>query len=148
MSPKDFERFCLLLLRENSFEGLSLTKDSRDEGIDGFATLRINPFVSFRVLFPAKRYKLGNNVKREQIGDFRNAMIGRADKGIFITTSNFTKDSEKEANREGAPQIELVNGEALVKMIEKTELGLRPITTYEIDPEFWKQYPQEKIAEG
>jgi len=145
MHPSAFERFCLYLLRVNSFENPKLTGGSHDEGIDGVATLRINPFVSFRVLFQAKRYKDGNNISRAQIGDFRNAMIGRADKGIFITTSKFTSEAIKEANREGAPQVELVDAEQLVKMIELSGLGLKPVTTYEIDHNFFQQYldPEE-----
>jgi restriction system protein len=140
MSPKNFERFCLLMLRINNFENLKLTGGSHDDGIDGMAILRVNPFVSFRVIFQAKRYKAGNNISRAQIGDFRNAMIGRADKGIFITTSKFTQEAEKEANREGAPPIELVDSDQLIKMIELSSLGLKPISTFEIDHEFFKQY--------
>ena len=64
MSPKNFERFCLYLLRVNNFENLQLTGKSHDEGIDGIGILKINPFVSFKVLFQAKRYKDGNNVSR------------------------------------------------------------------------------------
>ena len=140
MSPKNFERFCLYLLRVNNFENLQLTGKSHDEGIDGIGILKINPFVSFKVLFQAKRYKDGNNVSRDKIGDFRNAMIGRADKGIFITTSKFTQEAIKEANRDGAPQIELVDCDKLIKMIEISKLGLKPVTTYEVDTTFFQQY--------
>lgn len=140
MPPKSFERFCLYLLRVNKFENLKLLGNSHDEGIDGSAVLRINPFVSFRVLFQAKRYKNGNNVGRSLIGDFRNAMIGRADKGIFITTSKFTQEAIKEANREGAPQVELVDSDQLIKMIENANIGLKPVMTYEVDHSFFEQY--------
>jgi len=140
MSPKNFERFCLYLLRVNAFENLQLTGKSHDEGIDGIAILRINPVISFRVLFQAKRYKEGNNVSRVQIGDFRNAMIGRADKGIFITTSKFTSEAIKEAYRDGAPQVELVDSDKLINMMELSQIGLKQVTTYEVDPVFFQQY--------
>ncbi|MGD9940262.1 MAG: restriction endonuclease [Clostridia bacterium] len=140
MHYKEFESFCLYLLRVNGFENPVLTGGSHDEGIDGIATLRINPFVSFKVIFQAKRYKEGNNIGRSAVGDFRNAMIGRADKGIFITTSKFTSEAIKEANREGAPQIELVDSEQLIRMMELSNVGLRPVTTYEVDHQFFKQY--------
>ena len=140
MSPVNFERFCLYLLRVNNFENLRLTGGSHDDGIDGIATLRINPFVTFRVLFQAKRYNEKNNIARAQIGDFRNAMIGRADKGIFITTSKFTQEAIKEANREGAPQVELVDSDQLIKMIELSNVGLKPVITYEVDHNFFLQY--------
>ncbi len=142
LTPRGFEELCLLLLRENGFENLKLTNQGRDGGIDGISTLRINPFVSFRVLFQCKRYNHKNPIKREQIGDFRNAMLGRADKGIFITTGYFSAEAEREANRDGAPPIELVDCDKLIEMFEKTELGLKAITTYEVDHNFFKKYKE------
>lgn len=140
MKPLNFEKFSLLLLRENDFEELKITGGSKDDGIDGSGVLRINPVVSFRVLFQCKRYAENNKVVRTQIADFRNAMLGRAEKGIFITTGFFTKDAQIEATRDGATAIELVDADKLVAMIEKTELGLRQIATYEVDHNFFKQY--------
>lgn len=67
-------------------------------------------------------------------------MIGRADKGIMITTGIFSEDAKREAVREGAPAIELVDGNELVKMLEKEEIGLRPKTVYEIDHDFFRPY--------
>jgi restriction system protein len=59
-------------------------------GTDGFVTPETNPFVSFKVLFQCKRYAEVKLVSRAQVGDFRNTMRGRAEKGIMITTSAFT----------------------------------------------------------
>jgi restriction system protein len=143
LSPRGFEELCLLLLRENGFENLKLTSRGRDNGIDGISTLRINPFVSFKVLIQCKRYNKNNSIKREQVGDFRNAMMGRADKGIFITTGYFSGQAEREANREGVPPIELVDCEKLIEMFEKSELGLKPVTTYEIEPQFFEKYMED-----
>jgi len=140
LSSRGFEELCLLLLRENGFENLKLTSRGRDNGIDGISTLRINPFVSFKVLIQCKRYNGKNPIKREQVGDFRNAMMGRADKGIFITTGYFSAQADNEANRDGVPPIELVDCERLIEMFEKSELGLKPITTYEIEPQFFEKY--------
>ena len=140
LSARGFEELCLLLLRENGFENLRLTSRGKDGGIDGISTLRINPFVSFKVLFQCKRYNGKYPIKREQIGDFRNAMLGRADKGIFITTGYFSAEAEREANREGVPPIELVDCEKLIEMFEKTELGLKAVTTYEIELQFFEKY--------
>jgi len=67
-------------------------------------------------------------------------MMGRADKGIIITTGSFTSEARKEAVRDGVPPIELVDGEKLVGMLEQLQLGLRPRQTYEIDLEFFEQY--------
>lgn len=128
LSPSGFEKVCKELLRESGFENVVVTGQSHDGGIDGFGMLELNPFVSFKVLFQCKRYK--GSVPRAHVGDFRNAMIGRAEKGIILTTGTFSNEAIREATREGAPKIELVDGEKLVKMFEKVELGVVPKTIY------------------
>jgi len=67
-------------------------------------------------------------------------MMGRADKGIFLTTGRFTMEAKKEARRDGVPPIELVDGEKLVDMFEHLELGVKPVTTYEVDINFFNEY--------
>ena len=91
LSPSGFEKVCKELLRESGFENVVVTGQSHDGGIDGYGILEINPFVSFKVLFQCKRYK--GTVSRAQVGDFRNAMIGRAEKGIIMTTGTFSTDA-------------------------------------------------------
>lgn len=138
LTPEGFERICQRLLRESGFEKVVVTGQSHDGGIDGYGTLEMNPFVSFKVLFQCKRYK--GTVSRAQVGDFRNAMIGRAEKGIIMTTGTFSSDAIKEANRDGAPQVELVDGEKLVEMFKRVELGVKPKTVYEVDLPFFEPY--------
>lgn len=135
LSPAGFERFCQRLLRESGFQEVTVTGRSGDGGIDGIGILQVNVLVSFKVLFQCKRYS--GSVTVAQIRDFRGAMMGRADKGIILTTGSFTADSRKEAVRDGVPPIELVDGEKLVDMLEKLELGLKPRTIYEIDSDFF-----------
>jgi restriction system protein len=67
-------------------------------------------------------------------------MIGRAEKGIIMTTGTFSMDAIKEANREGAPQVELVDGEKLVEMFKRVELGLKQRIIYEVDLAFFEPY--------
>lgn len=135
VTPEGFERVCARLLRESGFEKVTVTGRPKDGGIDGIGILQVNPFVSFKVLFQCKRYK--GAVSRSQVGDFRNAMIGRADKGIIITTGSFTSDARQEADRDGAPPVELVDGEKLVEMFERAKLGLKPKIVYELDHSFF-----------
>lgn len=142
LTPEGFERICQRLLRESGFEKVVVTGQSHDGGIDGHGTLEMNPFVSFKVLFQCKRYK--GTVSRAQVGDFRNAMIGRAEKGIIMTTGTFSGDAIREANREGAPQVELVDGEKLVEMFKRVELGVKPRTIYEVDLPFFEPYMVQK----
>jgi restriction system protein len=133
-----FERFCQRLLRESGFEEVTITGRSGDGGIDGIGILQVNALVSFKVLFQCKRYT--GSVTPSQVRDFRGAMMGRADKGIIITTGSFTSDARKEAVRDGVPPIELVDGDKLVSMLEQLELGLKPRRTFELDTAFFEQF--------
>ncbi len=138
LPPAGFERLCQRLLREHGFEHVTITGRSGDGGIDGSGILQVNKFVSFTVLFQCKRYQ--GSVSPSQVRDFRGAMEGRADKGIIITTGTFTVEARKEARRDGAKPIELVNGDDLVELFTSLELGLKPRTTYDVDEEFFDEY--------
>ena len=70
-------------------------------------------------------------------------MIGRAEKGIIITTSTFSSAAVKEANREGAPQVELVDGKKLVEMFERVELGLKKREVYDVDLAYFSKYREK-----
>ena len=66
--------------------------------------------------------------------------MGRADKGIILTTGIFTADARRESVRDGVPPIELVDGAKLVDMLEQLELGLTPRRTYELDIAFFDEF--------
>lgn len=121
ISPEAFERLAQRLLRESGFTKVEVTGKSGDGGIDGIGVLRMN-LVSFQVLFQCKRWKgsVGSSVVR----DFRGAMVGRADKGLIITTSTFTADARREATRDGAPAIDLIDGETLCQLLKDRRLGV------------------------
>lgn len=138
LPPAGFERLCQRLLREHGFEQVNVTGKSGDGGIDGIGILQVNKFVSFTVLFQCKRYQ--GSVTPSQVRDFRGAMEGRADKGIIITTGIFTVEARKEARRDGAKPIELVDGDKLVELFESLELGLKPRTTYDVDTAFFEEF--------
>lgn len=138
LSPSGFERLSQRLLREAGFTQVIVTGQSGDEGIDGYGTLQINPLVSFKVLFQCKRYT--KSVSPSHVRDFRGAMAGRADKGIIITTGSFTAEAKREASRDGVPPIELIDGEKLIDMLENLELGLRAVTTFEINHSFFNEF--------
>jgi restriction system protein len=140
LPPSGFERLCQNLLRESGFQQVSVTGKSGDGGIDGIGILQVNAFVSFNVLFQCKRY--AGSVSPSQIRDFRGAMVGRADKGLVITTGTFTVEAKREARRDGAPPIELVDGESLVRLFESLEFGLVPRTTYDVDASFFHQFQE------
>ncbi len=122
MSPDAFERLTQRLLRESGFIQVEVTGQSGDGGIDGKGIMRLAGLLSFHVIFQCKRYQGSVNVS--QIRDFRGAMVGRADKGLFITTGNFTKDALREATRDGAPAIDLIDGDLLVDKLKELGLGV------------------------
>ena len=51
-------------------------------------------------------------------------MVGRTEKGLLITTGTFTADAKREATRDGAPVLDLIDGEALCSLLKEQELGV------------------------
>ncbi len=137
LTPKGFEEVCGLLLRESGFENVVVSGRTRDGGFDGSGRLAINPFVSLTVTFQCKRYQ--GTVSRAEVGDFRNSMLGRAEKGIFLTTGTFSSEARREADRVD-PKIELVDGEKLVEMFEQTGLGVKPRQVFDVDMPFFEPF--------
>ena len=102
---------------------MEVTGRTGDGGIDGRGIAKIHGFMSFHVLFQCKRYK--GSVAAGEVRDFRGAMVGRADKGLFITTGSFTPAAIKEATRDGAPPIDLVDGGELAEKLKELGLGVK-----------------------
>ncbi|MGE3821253.1 MAG: restriction endonuclease [Isosphaeraceae bacterium] len=122
LDPKAFERLIQRLLRESGFIQVEVTGRVGDGGIDGKGIAKIHGLMSFHVIFQCKRYQ--GVVSSSEIRDFRGAMVGRADKGLFITTGSFTKDAVKEATRDGAPPIDLLDGDTLAEKLLELRLGV------------------------
>lgn len=133
MDPIAFERLCQRLLRESGFIEVEVTKRSGDGGIDGRGVLRLHGLISFTVMFQSKRYTdaVGSSVVR----DFRGALMGRADKGLIITTGRFTHEASKEATRDGATPIDLIDGQLLVDKLKELGMGIttRMVEQVEVD---------------
>lgn len=125
MDPSAFERLAQRLLREAGFVKVEVRGKTGDGGLDGVGILRVN-LVSFQVYFQCKRW--GNSVGAKEIRDFRGALQGRADKGLFITTSSFTKQASDEATRDGAIAIDLIDGDRLCELLKQFDLGVKTET--------------------
>lgn len=123
MEPDAFERLIQRMLRESGFIQVEITGRSGDGGIDGKGIMRLSGLLSFHVIFQCKRYQA--SVSSSQVRDFRGAMVGRADKGLLITTGTFTKDATREATRDGAPAIDLIDGDTLIDQLKQLGLGVR-----------------------
>ena len=122
MTSDAFERLTLRLLRESGFTQVEVTGKSNDHGIDGKGIIRLHGIMSFHMIFQCKRYK--GSVTPSEIRDFRGAMQGRADKGLFITTGSFTSEAKKEAIRDGAPPLDLIDGDDLIERLKDMGLGI------------------------
>lgn len=122
MDPSAFERLSQRLLREAGFTKVEVRGKSGDGGIDGLGVLRVN-LVSFGVYFQCKRWK--GSVGSKEIRDFRGAVQGRADKGLFITTGHFTSQASDEATRDGAIAIDLIDGDRLCDLLKDYSLGVQ-----------------------
>ena len=139
IDPSSFERLIQRLLRESGFVQVEVTGRTGDGGIDGKGIARIHGFMSFHVVFQCKRYR--GVVSASHIRDFRGAMVGRADKGLFITTGTFSRDAIKEATRDGAPPIDLVDGDQLADKLKEFGLGIQTtmIESVTVDESWFKK---------
>lgn len=138
MEPSAFERLSQRILRESGFIKVEVTGRSGDGGIDGTGILQLS-LMSFHVLFQCKRYQ--GSVGPSTVRDFRGAMMGRSDKGLIITTGTFTTDARKEATRDGAPPIDLIDGVALCDKLKELSLGVetRLVEEISVKPDWFEQ---------
>lgn len=115
-----------------------MTGRTGDGGIDGLGVYRMS-LVSFPVFFQCKRYK--GSVGSAAVRDFRGAMAGRGDKGLLITTGTFTSEARAEATRDGAPPIDLIDGNRLCDLLKEYDLGVkttvRQVEDITVDTEFF-----------
>lgn len=122
IESNQFERLCQRLLRELGFVNVEVTGRTNDGGIDGKGIYKIGSVLSFHVVFQAKRYQ--GSVSSSTIRDFRGAMSGRADKGLILTTGSFTREAKKEATRDGAIPIDLIDGNEFAERLKELKIGV------------------------
>ena len=135
--PDAFERLCQRLLRESGFIEVEVTGKSSDGGIDGHGIIRLAGLISFPVLFQCKRYS--GSVGASVVRDFRGAMVGRAEKGLILTTGRFTIEAQREATRDGATPIDLIDGELLMDKMKELKLGVsaKMVEVVEVDRDWF-----------
>ena len=137
MDPDAFERLSMRLLREAGFRNVEVTGKSGDGGIDGVGTYKVSLF-SFPTYFQCKRFS--GSVPPGTVRDFRGAMAGRGDKGLLITTGTFTRSAIEEANRDGAPPVDLIDGEELCNLLVEYRIGVRVEERIELDVEIIPEF--------
>lgn len=137
MNPYSFEKLTQRLLRECGFDDVKVTKKSGDGGIDGTGRLKINGIFSFNIAFQCKRYQ--NPVGAPDIRDFRGSLTTDIEKGVFITTSTFSKQAIEEASNPGKKQIDLIDGEDFISKLAEFGIGVHEVKDYEIDEEYFEK---------
>jgi restriction system protein len=145
LSPSSFERLIQRILREKGFSQVEVTGRSSDGGIDGKGIAKINGILSFHIIFQCKKYQAKSKVGAKEIRDFRGAMAGRTDKGLFITTSSFTREAIAEATRDGVSAIDLIDGEKLTEKLKELKIGLNieQREYIKVDEEWFKSFNKE-----
>ena len=140
LNPYGFEKLAQRVLRESGFTNVIVTNKSHDGGLDGKGILRMNNLVSVPIIFECKRY--ANPVGVNNIRNFRGAMEGRADRGLFIATSTFTRDAIEESKREGAKLIDLIDGEQFIDLLKDLGLGINIelVEKITIDENWFNEY--------
>lgn len=142
LSPQQFEHFCQKLLQACGFHDVTVTGRPGDRGIDGRALLD-RGILTVPVLFQCK--KVSGSVSVRVIRDFRGTLAGRGELGIILTTGTFTQPARAEASRPGVGPITLVDGDALVRVLEELRLGLHPVTAFEIDHAFFARFAASEL---
>ncbi len=122
LNPYEFELFCKNLLEKYGFHNLTVTKKSRDGGIDGYGKLKIG-LAFMNVAFQCKRWDVGK-VSRKEIDAFRGAVQGEYEQGLFFTTSSFSKEAENSSIKPGAVPIILIDGNMIVDFMIDKHFGI------------------------
>jgi hypothetical protein len=122
-TPYDFERFIRLLMERSGFVRVSVTRASGDGGIDlnAYVEEENEFFAGTHVQAQVKRWR--HAVGSPEINNFRGALSTTA-KGVFITTSHFTRAALAEARHDSKPSIALVDGDKLAGIIVRNEVPL------------------------
>lgn len=135
MPPQKFEIFCRALVKKMGVEideskGVSA---SRDGGLDGYGYITSDEFRTARVAIQAKRWNDNSKIGTPEIDKFAGAMsYSNAEFGIFITTADFTRDAIDRA-RSGQRPITLINGDKIIELVEKYQLYIKPVTTFQLE---------------
>lgn len=135
LSPGQFEMLVGEYMKYKGFSEVVVSGRTGDGGIDGYCEI---PFVKVKVAFQAKRYATGSNVGIEPVQRLVGSMSSGFDRGLFITTSDFTIAAKGWVDETEA-QVTLINGEELVRQMVDLGMGVRrtPVVRYELDIDFF-----------
>lgn len=140
MDPFQLEHLIAELLRKIGYENVSVTKRSGDKGIDVTANLTVSGLTNVKTVIQVKRYKRGSNISGRYITQLRgSAEVDQ--RGLIITTSDFTKDAIYEAKAPNKMPVALVNGQKLIDLLFSYKVGVKEeiVKVYSIDSELFDE---------
>lgn len=135
LTPRQFEAVVAGFLQANGVSHVEVTGQTSDGGIDAIGEIL---FVDIKVAVQAKRYAEGNNVGIEPVQRLRGSMASGFDRGVFITTSNYSPAARGWVEETNAP-IALIDGESLAKEMVELGLGVQavPMVEHKLDEDFF-----------
>jgi len=135
VKPNEFEELVGAFLKAKGFSKVRVIGHSGDGGVDGECEF---PFINLKVAFQAKRYGQNTPVRAPAVRDFKGGVVGRFDRGIFITTSSFTAGAVEETDQPGVT-IVLIDGAQLVGHMVELGLGVKtiPVVRQDLDQDFF-----------
>lgn len=153
-TPREFEKLVVSLLQRMGYGGEVqnsgiVTPYSNDGGIDGI--IKEDILGLGRIHLQAKRYQHSNNVQRDEIQKFVGALaVAQSNKGVFITTSSFTKGAiEYGESLNGATTLILIDGRQLADYLYEYDVGVQieqTIYIKKLDSEFWDSMTDDPAA--
>lgn len=139
MDPFQFEYLVAELLRKIGYENVDVTRRTGDKGIDVTGNLTVGGLTNVKTVIQVKRYKTGNNISGKYITQLRgSAEVDQ--RGLIITTSDFTKDAIDESKATNKMPVALVNGEKLIELLFKYKVGVKEetVSVFSIDSELFE----------
>lgn len=131
--PDFFEQLVVELLLKMGYgydknSGI-VTGGSHDNGIDGI--ISEDKLGLDLIYIQAKRYASTNKVGRKELQAFIGAM-GHIQKGVFITTSSYTKEALTFGNQQQQKSVKLIDGDSLAEYMVKYGIGVESVKTFNI----------------
>jgi restriction system protein len=138
MDAYQFEFLVSDLLKKLGYANVRVTKRSGDKGIDVLADLTMDGITHVKTAVQVKRYRDGNNISGAVVAQLRgSAEVDQ--RGLVITTSEFTKDAIAEAKAVNKMPIALINGDKLISLLLKCEVGVKRemLSVYSVNTEYF-----------
>ena len=149
MDPFLFEFLVAELLRKIGYENVDVTKRSGDKGIDVNGNLTVGGLTNVKTVIQVKRYKTGNNISGKYITQLRgSAEVDQ--RGLIITTSDFTKDARDESKAINKMPVALVNGQKLIDLLFQYRVGVKEdiVSVFSINSELFENELNDSTLRG